>query len=139
MSDRNKGILWTVAIVAVVAIGAAVYFMTQNPDVSDEDLTGAIGAAERHKAEQITDEDVVLGGPFAEPPAYAVFEVLSDEEKAEIVADVIAFGDLDPMGRIGLNRAELARMTEAQKSAELERPTITTPSPRERSVAQRST
>ena len=94
MATKKTGVLVGIAAIAVIGVAAVLYFSQWPP--AEEDATGAIGAAERYRAEQITDEDVILDIPGQEELAVAVFEVLTDEQKAELI------------GRIGeANRTEL--------------------------------
>ena len=97
MASKRNGVV--IGIVAVAVIGVvAITFYSQRGRVADEDAAGAIGAAERYRAQQISDEDVILDIPGEEELAAAVFEVLTDEQKAEL------------LGRVGeANRQELFR------------------------------
>jgi hypothetical protein len=56
---KRKAILATVVIVAIAAV---VYFGFFFPPPRGEDLSGTIGAVRQYRAEQITDQDVVLEG-----------------------------------------------------------------------------
>ena len=60
----KKSVLVGIAAIVVIGVVAVVYFSQWPP--SSEDATGAIGAAERYRAEQITDEDVILDLPGQE-------------------------------------------------------------------------
>jgi len=106
MATRKTGII--VGIVAVAVIGIVAIFYTQRQP-AERDATGAIGAAERYRAEQITDEDVILDIPGQEELAAAVFDVMVDEQKAEL---------LGRMGEAG--RAEMsARFEDAEALARM--------------------
>jgi len=83
MTTKKTGVLVGIAAIAVIGVAAVLYFSQWPP--AQEDATGAIGAAERYRAEQITDEDVILDIPGQEQLAEAVFEVLTDEQKAELI------------------------------------------------------
>ena len=56
---KTKAIL---AGVVVVAVAAVVYFGFFFPPTSGENVTGTIGAVQKYRAEQMSDEDVVLAG-----------------------------------------------------------------------------
>ena len=110
MAANRKGMFVAVAAVAVIGVAAVLYF-SRIPAVS-HDATGAIGAAERYRAEQITDADVILDIPGQEEFAEAVFEALTDEQKAELVSG------MDETGRNALyakfnDAAAFARMSPA--------------------------
>ena len=83
MTTKKTGVLVGIAAIAVIGVAAVLYFSQWPP--AAENATGAIGAAERYRAEQITDEDVILDIPGQEQLAEAVFEVLTDEQKAELI------------------------------------------------------
>jgi len=72
----KKGVLVGIAAIAVIGVAAVVYFSQWPP--SGEDATGAIGAAERYRAEQITDADVELAGESTGDAA-AAFSVTGQE------------------------------------------------------------
>ena len=110
MADNRKGMFVGIAVIAIMSVAAVLYF-SRIPAVPD-DATGAIGAAERYRAEQITDADVILDIPGQEEFAEAVFEALTDEQKAELVSgmdeagrnalyakfnDAAAFARMDPV------------------------------------------
>ncbi len=59
MANKN-GIIAGIAAVAVIGAGAIIYISQQSPPVLGEDATGAISAADRYHAEQITAEDVQI-------------------------------------------------------------------------------
>jgi hypothetical protein len=63
MATKKSGVLLGIAAIAVIGVAAVLYFSQWPP--SGEDATGAIGAAERYRAEQITDADVELAGETA--------------------------------------------------------------------------
>jgi len=88
MTTKKNGVLVSIAAIAVIGVAAVLYFSQWPP--AEEDAAGAIGAAERYRAEQITDEDVILDIPGQEQLAEAVFEVLTDEQKAEMIGRVSA-------------------------------------------------
>ena len=59
MKLGNKGILILVVLVAVLGVVGVIVMQKEGPRSSD--LTGAIGAAERYRADEtLTTEDVVL-------------------------------------------------------------------------------
>ena len=58
MATKKTGVLVGIAAIAVIGVAAVLYFSQWPP--SGEDATGAIGAAERHRAEQIAAEDVKI-------------------------------------------------------------------------------
>ena len=94
MTTKKNGVLVGIAVIAVVGVAAVLYFSQWPP--AEEEVAGAIGAAERYRAEQITDEDVIHDIPGQEELAVAIFDVLTDEQKAELI------------GRMGeANRAEV--------------------------------
>ena len=103
----KKGVLVGIAAIAVIGVAAVVYFSQWPP--SSEDATGAIGAAERYRAQQIADGDVILDIPGQEQFAKAVFEALTDEQKAELM------GRIDETGRTAL----YARFDEADAFARM--------------------
>ena len=86
MATKKTGVLVGIAAIAVIGVAAVLYFSQWPP--AEEDATGAIGAAERYRAEQITDEDVILDIPGQEDFAAAVFDQMTDEQKAEML-DII--------------------------------------------------
>jgi hypothetical protein len=86
MATKKTGVLVGIAAIAVIGVAAVLYFSQWPP--AHEDATGAIGAAERYRAEQITDEDVILDIPGQAQLAEAVFDVLTDEQKADLIGRV---------------------------------------------------
>ena len=58
MATKKTGVLVGIAAIAVIGVAAVLYFSQWPP--SGEDATGAIGAAERYRAEQISNEDVKI-------------------------------------------------------------------------------
>ncbi len=110
MATKKTGII--VGIVAVAVIGIVAIFYTQRQPATT-DATGAIGAAERYRAEQISDEDVILDIPGQEELAAAVFDVMTDAQKAELLGRVGETGRADLSARFE-NAGELARMNDEQ-------------------------
>ena len=110
MATKKTGII--VGIVAVAVIGIVAIFYTQRQPAAT-DATGAIGAAERYRAEQITDEDVILDIPGQEELAAAVYDVMTDEQKAELLGRMSATGRAEMAARFEDAEA-LARMNEEQ-------------------------
>ena len=97
MAANKTGVFVGVAI-AVIGVAALLYFSQSQPAV--EDATGAIGAAERYRAEQISDEDVILDLPGQQEFAEAVFANMTDEQKAELVGRVDAAARQQAIGRV---------------------------------------
>ncbi|MBW2668110.1 MAG: hypothetical protein JRE13_17605, partial [Deltaproteobacteria bacterium] len=60
MASNNKGIIGAFLAVAVVGIVAIGYFSMHQAPALDKDAVGAVGAADRYRAEQITAEDVQI-------------------------------------------------------------------------------
>ena len=58
MTSKKSGVLVGIAAIAVIGVAAVLYFSQWPP--SGEDATGAIGAAERYRSEQISSEDVKI-------------------------------------------------------------------------------
>ena len=110
MAKGKTGII--VGIVAVAVIGIVAIFYTQRQP-AESDATGAIGAAERYRAEQITDEDVILDIPGQEELAAAVFDVMTDEQKAELLGRVNATGRAEMAARFE-DADALSRMNDEQ-------------------------
>ena len=82
MATNRKGMFVSIAVVAVIGVAAVLYF-AKIPPVPD-DATGAIGAAERYRAEQITDADVELAGESAGDAAAAA-SIVTGEELVELL------------------------------------------------------
>ncbi|MFQ5798292.1 MAG: hypothetical protein ACE5H0_06310, partial [Bacteroidota bacterium] len=59
MSKRSRSFVIGGALLAVIAV---VYFSFFYPPPSGEETAGTIGAVEKYRAPQITEEDVVLEG-----------------------------------------------------------------------------
>ena len=57
MKSRTRNFVIAGALIAVIAI---VYFSFFYPPVSSNDTTGTIGKAQKYRAQQMTDKDVVL-------------------------------------------------------------------------------
>ena len=114
MSDTNKSkkFLWIVIGAGVLA--AAIYFSGVMP--SSEDVSGTIRGAERHRAPQIAEADLGMGGA----PTVDV-SALSDAEKAELFDKTVEAARLDGLARLGLNRADVERMDAKAKAEELGR------------------
>jgi len=108
----KKGVLVGIAAIAVIGVVAVVYFSQWPP--SSEDATGAIGAAERYRAQQIADGDVILDIPGQEQFAKAVFEALTDEQKAELLSRIDEVGRGAMYARFDEADA-FARMSEEQQ------------------------
>ena len=113
MASKRSGVVIGIVAVAVIGVVAITFYSTRGP-VADEDAAGAIGAAERYRAEQISDEDVILDIPGQEELAAAVFDVLTDEQKAELI------GRIDEAGRqafyVRFNEADaFSRMSPVQQ------------------------
>ena len=114
MSNKHKGLFAGLAVVAIVAI---VYFSFLYPPPSNDDTTGAIGAAKRYRAEQIQESDVQLAGIFAvDATATAAADALSDEQKADIVGRLTPAQRADVFGRYNVDEAAFGRMTPAQRA-----------------------
>mgnify|MGYP001828851562 CR=1 FL=1 len=114
MATKKTGVLVGIAAIAVIGVAAVLYFSQWPP--AEEDATGAIGAAERYRAEQITDEDVILDIPGQEQLAEAVFEVLTDEQKAELIGRVSEAERAGYYARFGDSNA-FARMNARQQGS----------------------
>jgi hypothetical protein len=105
------------AAIGVIAVAVGVFVFTSDYPPSTEDAAGTIGAADRYRAEQITESDVVLGGS-------AAFDIsgLTDKEKAEVFDNAVDAARGDAMERIGLARgADVGRMDAAAKAEALGR------------------
>jgi len=114
MASKRNGVVIGIVAVAVIGVVAITFYSTRGR-VADEDAAGAIGAAERYRAQQISDEDVILDIPGQEELAAAIFEVCTDEQKAELL------GRMDEAGRHALyahfNEADaFARMSPEQQA-----------------------
>jgi hypothetical protein len=84
MTTKKNGVLVGIAAIAVIGVAAVLYFSQWPP--SGEDATGAIGAAERHRAEQITDADVELAGePVGDAAAIDASFSVTGVELAELL------------------------------------------------------
>ena len=114
MATKKTGVLVGIAAIAVIGVAAVLYFSQWPP--AEEDATGAIGAAERYRAEQITDEDVILDIPGQEQLAEAVFEVLTDEQKADLIDRVSEAERAGYYARFGDSNA-FARMNARQQGS----------------------
>jgi len=113
MASKRNGVV--IGIVAVAVIGVvAITFYSQRGRVADEDAAGAIGAAERYRAQQISDEDVILDIPGQEELAAAVFEVLTDEQKAELMGRIDEAARRDAVARFAPGGAGLEGLTARQ-------------------------
>jgi len=60
MAESKKGIIGAFVAVAVIGIVAIGYFSLNQAPAIPEDAAGAVGAADRYRAEQITAEDVQI-------------------------------------------------------------------------------
>ena len=76
MSGRNRSLLGVFAVVAIVAIGYFSFFYTPP---QEDGLEGAIGTADRHRADQLSSEDVHLKGQKAGQSAVETADWMSDE------------------------------------------------------------
>jgi hypothetical protein len=112
MATKKTGVLVGIAAIAVIGVAAVLYFSQWPP--AEEDATGAIGAAERYRAEQITDEDVILDIPGQAELAEAVFEVLTDEQKAELFGRLGEAERKALLSRFKVDEAAFERMSERQ-------------------------
>ncbi|HSO21715.1 MAG TPA: hypothetical protein VLT81_02345 [Chondromyces sp.] len=133
---KKNGIIAGIAVAAVVGIAAVLFISQQAPTVLEEDATGAIGAAERYRAEQITDADVELDGEIAGNAAVseAAFTVTGEElvdllgkasvqEKAAYFERASVDERVSMVARLSVDEraAALQRATEAEKASALER------------------
>ncbi len=114
MATKKTGVWVGIAAIAVIGVVAVVYFSQWPP--SDEDVTGAIGAAERYRAEQITDADVILDLPGQEQLAEEVFEILTDEQKAELLGRTVESERGVNFKRFEANEAAFERWSANQKA-----------------------
>lgn len=71
----KKGLVWALGIVVVAAVVGYFGFVEQP---GEGEVTGAIGAVEKHRADQIDDQDVVLGGEEPGEDYVAWGDVLTD-------------------------------------------------------------
>jgi hypothetical protein len=114
MATKKTGVLVGIAAIAVIGVAAVIYFSQWPP--AEEDATGAIGAAERYRAEQITDEDVILDIPGQEQLAETVFEVLTEEQKAELLGRAAASERGIDFKKFEANEAAFERWTAVQRA-----------------------
>jgi stress-induced morphogen len=114
MATKKTGVLVGIAAIAVIGVAAVLYFSQWPP--AEEDATGAIGAAERYRAEQITDEDVILDIPGQEQLAETVFEVLTEEQKAELLGRALGSERGIDFEKFEVNEAVFERWSPRQKA-----------------------
>ena len=80
---RSRKLMIGLTVVAVVAVlGLAIFLITQPPAAKDE-ATGAIGAAQRYRSEQIKEGDVAVTGDLGAPG-----EPVSTQDLAEMLGRV---------------------------------------------------
>ena len=110
MGSRKSGIWVGLLAVAVIGIAAIVFYSSRTGPVLEEEATGAIGAAERHRVEQISDEDVILDITGQEQIADAIFETLTDEQKAELLGRVGENARTEIFSRFEMNEAKFEEL-----------------------------
>ena len=137
MKSRTRNLVIAGALVAVIAI---VYFSFFYPPVSGDDTTGTIGKAQKYRAQQMTDKDVVLQNAhyqkliqndkfqkllkdekfrkLAKDPSFrkllkdpAFYKLVKDARFQEIVKDAAVTG--------GLSEQTMTELSEAASSVEL--------------------
>ena len=69
-ADRRKQILIVFASLAVVLVGVIAYV---SPNFRNEDVSGSIGAVQKHRAPQIQAQDVVLGDESVKKEAQILY------------------------------------------------------------------
>ena len=87
---KTTTLIWTVA--AVIAALAILYFAFLSPSPDDADLHGAIGAARVHRADQISDTDVVIQDPEIQDLLQSEFfyKLCTDNEFRKMAIDQLA-------------------------------------------------
>jgi len=99
----RKGVVLGGALLALLVV---VYFVFFFPPTPAEDATGAIGAAEKYRAEQITDEDVIL----------------AEQSTVVAEADAVEIADAQMVGELQRSAASFDRTAKAfQKQFALEK------------------
>lgn len=116
MSAKRNGIIVGFAVVVVVAILVIAYFSLNRPSAPAENASGATGAAKRYRAEQIKEQDVRLDLKGEEALNEALFSVLSDEQKADLLDRVGTGGRVDYLKLANLDEAKYANMSVKQKA-----------------------
>ena len=118
MSGRSRGLLGVFVVVAIVAVA---YFSFFYSPPKEKGLEGAIGTADRYRAEQINSEDVKLAGQKAGDSAVETADLMSDEELSGL------FGRLSPVERadffqkMNIFEMALGKMDVAEKASIFER------------------
>ncbi len=125
MANKSGAVIGFV-VVAAIGIAAIALFSLNRAPAPAEDVTGAIGAAERYRAEQLSDEDVQLAGESAGDAAahHAAFDV-TGEELAELLGKASVQEKASFLGRASVAEkgAVLDRATTAEKAFVLDRAT----------------
>lgn len=103
-----------IAAVAILAVGAALYFEGFRPQDATEEAAGTIGAVKKYRAEQIGEQDVVLGGisspdviPFADFIAEGATLGSLSRDIASFAAKIETMGAKDALAAAKRIQAEL--------------------------------
>ena len=119
MAAKKTGTVIALAAVVVVGVALIAYFSSNRPPTPTEQVTGAIGAAERYHAEQISDEDVILDIPGEVEVTEAVIAVLDDEQAADLLDSLDDTALEAVLKRANASREQYAAMTAQQKAVAL--------------------
>lgn len=108
MNKRSKVIFISGAVIAIVIAAAYLYF----PPVNEHDAQGAIGAVQKHQAQQIKASDVVLGDEQDRKQEAALYgDLLEDAIRLEsISAEMGSFAE--SLGSAAFDRATVASFSE---------------------------
>jgi hypothetical protein len=87
--NRSSGGLMALIGILVVAVVAICYFAFVGSPPSESDMQGAIGAADKYRAEQMSDEDVSLDNPELQALLQddEVIKLLQDDNFQKMLAD----------------------------------------------------
>src|SRR5687767_2471693 len=94
-ADKRKQILIVFAGLAVVLVGVIAYV---SPNFRSEDVSGAIGAVQKHREPQIQPQDVVLGDEKVKQEAQVLY--------ADFLNDAAALRNLSVDAAVAARSAE---------------------------------
>jgi len=121
MSAKRNGVIIGFAAVVVVAILVIGYYSLHRPPAPPENAVGATGAAQRYKAEQIKEGDVRLDLKSQETLDEAIFAVLTEEQKADMLDRLTAERRKRLLDAINVSEAGFMSMDRKHKGALMDR------------------
>ncbi len=121
MNAKRSTVITGFVVLVVVAVLVIAYYSMHRPPAPPENAVGATGVAQRYKAEQIKEGDVRLDLKSEETLDDAIFAVLTEEQKADMLDRLSAERRIRFLAAVNIDEARYAKMDRKQKAALLDR------------------